>query len=293
MPEDLLSQLEEAAGRAAERVGAATVAIGRAPRGSGVVVAPDRVLTNAHNLRDRTTQVTFEDRAEQGTVLAVDPGSDLAVLEVTTEGVEPLTWAEAAPGVGAAVFAVARGARGTRLSVGFVSATQRAFRGPGGRPIGGGLEHTAPMARGSSGGPLVDTSGSLVGINTHRLGEGFYVAQAVEPGLVERVAGLADGVSPQRAELGIAVAPAEVARRLRRSVGLDERDGVLVRSVREGSPAEGAGLREGDLIVAAGDQSITSIDQLHLALGAHDPASPLTLGILRGAEQLDVRVEFS
>jgi len=293
MPEDLLSQLEEAAGRAAERVGAATVAIGRAPRGSGVVVAPDRVLTNSHNLRDRTTQVTFEDRSDQAAVLAVDAASDLAVLEVSTEGIEPLSWAEAAPGVGAAVFAVARGARGTRLSVGFVAATQRAFRGPGGRPIGGGLEHTAPMARGSSGGPLVDTSGALVGINTHRLGEGFYVAQAVDPQLVERVTGLADGVSPRRAELGIAVAPSEVARRLRRSVGLEEHDGVLVRGVREGSPAAGADLREGDLIVRAGEQEITGIDQLHLALGGHDPSSPLLLGILRGAESLELRVEFS
>ena len=293
MPEDLLSQLEEAAGRAADRVGSATVAIGRAPRGSGVVIAADRVVTNAHNLRDRTTQVTFTDRSDQAAVVAVDAASDLAVLEVPTQGIEPLTWADAAPGVGAAVFAVARGARGTRLSVGFVSGTQRAFRGPGGRPIGGGLEHTAPMARGSSGGPLVDTTGALVGVNTHRLGEGFYVAQAVEPDLVERIAGLAEGVSPRRAELGIAVAPAEVARRLRRSVGLDEHDGVLVRSVREDSPAERAGLREGDLIVRAGDQPITGIDQLHLALGAHDPASPLTLGLLRGADELDVEVAFS
>ena len=293
MPEDLLAQLEAAAGRAAERAGSATVAIGRAPRGSGVVIAADRVLTNSHNLRDLTTQVAFDGRTDQATVLAVDAASDLAVLEGATDGVEPLTWADRAPGVGAAVFAVARGARGTRLSVGFVSGTQRAFRGPGGRPIGGGLEHTAPMARGSSGGPLVDTSGALVGINTHRLGEGFYVAQAVDGALIERVAGLAEGVSPRRAELGIAVAPAEVARRLRRSVGLEERDGVLVRSVRDDSPAAHAGLREGDLIVRAGEQPIASVDQLHLALGAHDPSSPLTIGLLRGAEELDLEVDFS
>lgn len=293
MAEDLLAQLEAAAGRAAERVGPATVAIGRAPRGSGVVIGADRVLTNSHNLRDRTTQVTFDGRSDQATVLAVDAASDLAVLEVATDGIEPLTWADRAPGVGAAVYAVARGARGTRLSVGFVSGTQRSFRGPGGRPIGGGLEHTAPMARGSSGGPLVDSSGALVGINTHRLGEGFYIAQAVDPNLVERVGGLAEGVSPRRAELGISVAPAEVARRLRRSVGLEEQDGVLVRGVRDDSPAARAGLREGDLIVRAGEQQIAGVDELHLALGAHDPASPLTLGLLRGAEPLDVQVDFS
>ena len=115
MPEDLLSQLEEAAGRAAERVGAATVAIGRAPRGSGVVVAPDRVLTNSHNLRDRTTQVTFEDRSDQAAVLAVDAASDLAVLEVSTEGIEPLSWAEAAPAPIDSIKAAAQSATIPRL----------------------------------------------------------------------------------------------------------------------------------------------------------------------------------
>ena len=114
--EDLLSQLEDAAGRAADRVGTATVAIGRSPRGSGLVIGADCVLTNAHNLRDRTTQVTFEERSEQASALAVDASSDLAVLEVATEGIEPLTWAPAAPGVGAAVFALARSSRGTRLT---------------------------------------------------------------------------------------------------------------------------------------------------------------------------------
>lgn len=295
---NVLAELETAATQVAERVGAATVAIGRSPRGSGLVVAPGRVLTNAHNLRDRTTQVTFaEGRAAQSRVLAVDAGSDLAVLEVDTADITPLAWASGVPGIGAAVFALARGVRGVRLSVGFVSGVDRTFRGPGGRPIGGGLEHTAPMGRGSSGGPLVDASGDVVGVNTHRLGEGFYLALAADEALVARVGSLVEGQAPRRATLGISVAPNEVALRLRRSVGLDDRDGVLIRGVEESGPAASAGLRVGDLIVRAGhpDTPMTdtpTIDALHQVLGAHDVATPLVVGIVRGADESSVEVSF-
>jgi S1-C subfamily serine protease len=164
----LLEELETAAADAATTVGAATVAIGRSGRGSGVVVAEGRVLTNAHNLRDRTTQVTFADgRAEQGSLLALDPGADLAVVEVDTGDVEPVRWADQVPGVGAVVLAVSRGHGGPRVTVGFVSGVQRSFRGPG-RRIDGGLEHRRWPC--SSGGLLVDLA-RLVGLNTHRLGE--------------------------------------------------------------------------------------------------------------------------
>ncbi len=289
-----LDEIEAAAGAVAEQVAPATVAIGRSARGTGVVVAEGRVVTNAHNLRDRTTQVTFADgRSAQAAVLALDAASDLVVLEVETGDVAPVTWAGALPGLGAAVFALSRGVRGARLSVGFVSGTDRTFRGPGGRPITGSIEHTAPMGRGSSGGPLVDRSGAVVGLNTHRLGEGFYLAQAADAALVARVQALTEGRAPVRAELGIAVAPAEVARRLRRSVGLEERDGVLVRGVQEGSAADRAGVRSGDLVVRAGGADIARIDDLHEALAAHDPSTELDLGLVRGAEDLTVTVAFS
>lgn len=290
----LLQELSDTAATVAAQLAPSTVAIGRSSRGSGVVVAPGRVLTNAHNLRDRTTQVTFADgRVEQGRVLAADVGADLAVLEVDTGEAPGVTWADEVPGLGAAVFALARSAAGERLTVGFVSGVRRAFRGPRGRRIEGGLEHTAPMARGASGGPLVDAHGRVVGINTHRLGEGFYLAQAAEADLVAKVQALAEGREPTRAELGIAVAPPGVAAKLRRSVGLDERDGVLVRGVAEGSPAAAAELREGDLIVASGERTIEGVDELHAVLAGHDTAHPLELTVVRGADELQLTVTFS
>ena len=208
----VVEELQAAAATVAERVGAATVAIGRDRRGTGIVLADGQVLTNAHNLRDRTTEVTFADgRTAQGEALGADPEGDLVVLAVDTAGAAPIEWATEEAVLGQVVFAAARGRHGLRVSFGLVSGTGRSFRGPRGRRIAGSVEHTAPLARGSSGGPLVDTEGRLLGVNTRRLGEGFYLAMPADAALRERVDQLAAGESPVRRRLGIAVAPPFVA----------------------------------------------------------------------------------
>src|SRR5579884_730537 len=146
-------------------------------RGAGVVVGPNLVVTNAHNLRGAEVTVTFADgRQETGTVAGADVDGDLAVIRVPTGDIEPLEWAGAPAEVGTPVFAVGGSPFGPRITFGLVSAVGQAFRGPAGRLVGGSLEHTAPLSRGSSGGPVVDTAGRLLGINTNRLGDGFYLA---------------------------------------------------------------------------------------------------------------------
>jgi serine protease Do len=140
---------------------------------------------------------------------------------------------------------------------------------------------------GSSGGPVVDLEGRLLGINTNRLGHGFYLAIAADSALAERVNALGRGESPTRRRLGVGLAPSHVARQLRRSVGLPERDGLLVREVEDDSPAAKAGITEGDLIVAVGGTPITSADDLFEAL-AGDGALEIT--IVRGADQQTVTV---
>jgi len=130
------------------------------------------------------------------------------------------------------------GGRGLRATVGFVSSTGRPFRGPRGHRIEGSVEHTAPLPAGSSGGPLLDLDGRLVGLNTHRLGEGFYLALPATAAFQARARALAAGESPRGRRLGVGLAPVPVARRLRRAVGLPDAEGLLVRLVEEGSPAE-------------------------------------------------------
>lgn len=287
--------LAAAARAALAAAGPSVVRIGRAPgRGGGIVVADGHVLTNAHNLRDRTTLVTFADgRAEQAHVVAADPDGDLVVLAVDTAGAPALPWAPSVPEPGEVVFAVGgTGEGGQRITFGMVSGVERSFRGPRGRRITGSLEHTAPLARGSSGSPVVDDHGRLVGLNTARLADGFYLALPADDALRTRVDALVRGESVHRLVLGVGLAPAEVAQQLRASVGLPEQPGLLIRSVEAGSAAERAGARVGDLVVSAAGEPVTTLDDLHLALDRARESRRLAVRVVRGADELDLEVAF-
>jgi serine protease Do len=287
-----LKEIGDSVARLAGEVGPSVVGIGhRRAMGSGVVVAPGKVLTNAHNLRGGEVSVTFDDgRTSSGAPAGVDLDGDLAIVDVDTQGAAPLQWSDnGAAAIGGPVFALANpGGRGLRVTFGLVSGTERSFRGPRGRLIAGSVEHTAPLLPGSSGGPIVDAEGRLLGINTNRLGSGFYLAIPADGALRTKVDELGRGRAPARPRLGVAVAPAEVARGLRRAVGLEEIDGLLVRGVDDDGPAARAGLAEGDLIVEAGGNEIASADDLFDALAA--AGASIELGIVRGTEKRTVSV---
>lgn len=289
-----VQEIQDAVSSVAASVGPTVVGVaGRRSAGSGLVLAPGRVLTNAHNLWGEEVTITFADgRTAQAKTAGADREGDIAVLEVDTSDAPALTWNGAGePTIGTAVFAVANpGGRGLRVTFGLVSGTERSFRGPRGRRIGGSIEHTAPLLPGSSGGPIVDGDGKLVGINTHRLGEGFYLAIPADEDLRRRVDALARGESPKRVRLGIAIAPSFVARRLRRAVGLPEADGLLVRGVEDDSPAAKAGVKQGDLVTKAGGRDIASADDLFAALD--DAREKLDLLVLRGTEEVRLEVSF-
>jgi len=291
----VLEEIQEAVASITERVGPSVVGVVDGwSHGSGIVIGPNRVLTNAHNIRADEMTVAFDDgRNARATVLGVDLDGDLAVLEADTGSAPAMEWAPDSPavGVGRPVFAVSNpGGRGLRVTFGIVSGTSRSFRGPRGRRISGSLEHTAPLLPGSSGGPVVDADGRLLGVNTNRLGEGFYLAIPAGSALRARAESLARGETPSRPRLGVALAPAEVARRMRRAVGLPEQDGLLVRGVEEGSPAAAAGLAEGDLIVAAGGREIHALEDLQNALEA--ASATLELRVVRGVEEHRLEARF-
>lgn len=289
-----LEEMGQAIAGIAETVGPSTVGIGNRWRGgSGVVVKKGKVLTNAHNLHGDEVRVYFADgREADAKVLGVDADGDLAVLGVETDGASALEWGDpGALAIGSPVMALGNPAgRGPRVTFGFVSGVGRSFRGPRGRRVAGAVEHTAPLMPGSSGGPVVDPEGRLLGINTNRLGSGFYLAIAADAALRERITALGRGESPKRRRLGVGLAPAHVARQLRRAVGLEERDGLLVREVEEDSPAAKAGIAEGDLIVAAGGREVSSADDLFEALGSADAEAEIELTLLRGNEERHVKV---
>jgi serine protease Do len=293
----VLEELETSIQETAEQRGPAVVGLGRGwGVGSGVVIAPGRVLTNAHNLRHDEVTVTFADgRHASGRVAGTDPDLDIAVIDVDTAEVEPVEWqpGDSHPAIGRAVLALGNpGGRGLRVTPGFVSSAARSFRGPRGRRIAGAIEHTAPLPRGSSGGPLLDLSGRLLGINAVRVDGGLILAIPADDALRERAESLGRGEAPQRVRLGVAIAPPRVARRLRRAVGLPERDGVLVRGVEDGSAARRAGIERGDLIVAARGLPLERVDVLYEALDAARAEGTLELTVVRGTEERQVSVQF-
>ena len=290
----VLEELQEAAAAAGAAVGPATVRIGRdGGRGLGLVTAPGVVVTNAHNLRGRQVTVTFADgRSATGDVRAVDADGDVAVVAVKTGTAPPVRWSDRVASIGMPVWTVTLAAAGsTRVTAGAVSAVGRPFHGPGGRLIAASVEHTAPLARGSSGGALVDAAGAVVGLNTHRLGDGFYLALPADADLQARIDRLAGGQSPVRRRLGVALAPAPAARRLRAAVGLPERDGLLVRGVEDAGPAAVAGIRTGDLIVEVAGRPIATPDDLFAALESDDDRLPVV--VARGGDEVTVVVDFA
>src|ERR1700761_8077757 len=280
----------------AESAGTSVVGIGqRWGAGSGIVLGEGKVLTNAHNVRGDRVTVTFANgRAAEGNVAGRDIDGDLAVIGVDPSGVPALPWADGAPAeIGTPVFALANpGGRGLRATFGFVSGVERTFRGPRGRRIAGSLEHTAPLLPGSSGGPVVTAAGQLLGINTNRLGEGFYLAIPADEALRGRIDALGRGETATSPPLGVAIAPGHVARRLRRAVGLPDADGLLIREVAEDSPAARAGLASGDLIVAAAGQPTRTPDDLFDALAAVHGGT-LELTVVRGTDERVLQVTFT
>jgi serine protease Do len=285
----------EAVQQVAETAASGVVRIGRGwGRGAGFVLEPGFVVTNAHNIRGEQVTVALADGSiGTGTLAGLDADGDMAVVAVDTGDASPLAWAEEEAVLGQEVVALTHdAAAGVRVTAGRVSARGAAFRSPRGRLVRDAIEHTAPLARGSSGGPVLDADGRLLGVNTHRRGDGFYLAVPATAALRERLAILAGGRSVERPRLGVAIAPAEAAARLREAVGLPEREGLLVRGVEEGGAADRAGLGRGDLLVAADGEPLRTSDDLFGVLDALAPEAVLRLTLVRGTEEQDVEVAF-
>ena len=272
-------------------IGPSVVRLGRgARRGSGFVVAPDRVVILARSLaRERDLEVVVGGGApEPGEVLGADRSAGVSLVRVATRDARPLEWGDPTPAPGDVVYALGDPGTGLRVTEGRVSAAPVQLRGGGGRLLTG-IEHTAPLPRGCGGGPLVDADGAIVGLNSLRTDPGFLFATGaatVRPAVERMLAGV-----PEPERLGVAVAPAGVARRLRRAVGLPERDGLLVREVMSGSVAEHAGIAVGDLIVRLGGDEVSSPDVLFAALERVDGSVPVV--VVRGADELELEAAFA
>ncbi len=264
--------------------------------GSGVVITPDGyILTNDHVVHG-AAQLTAT--LQDGTSLAAalvgtDPATDLAVIRVTASGLPHAALGDSALlRVGQLVIAIGNpfGFQST-VSTGVVSALGRALRSQEGRLIENIIQHTAPLNPGNSGGPLVDSRGRVVGINTAIIvmaqGIGFAIPANTAQWVVSQL--LVHG-RVRRGYLGLAARPRPLDRRLVRFHHLAKELAVEAISVDPRGPAGEAGLKEGDLIVGIQDQEVTSVDDIHRFLAEWPVGRPVALAILRGRERLTLTV---
>ena len=274
-------------------------------QGSGVIIDRDGlVLTNAHvvDQADRV-QVTLADgRQLDGTVAGVDPVTDLAVVRLPgTQGLQaaPLGDSEdLLPGDWAIALGNPYGLDST-VTLGIVSSLHRNISTLGFTDKRLELIQTdAAINPGNSGGPLINAAGEVIGLNTLvRAGPGAGLGFAIPINLARGVARqLASGATVVHPYLGLQLVPL-TARRAREHnqdpnalLPLPERDGALVQQVLDHSPAASAGLRRGDLVVAAGDRSVHTPADLLSIVEASRIGEPLPLQVIRGSETLDLAI---
>jgi len=264
--------------------------------GSGVVVAPDGyILTNSHVIAGATSvEVRFmDDRAYTAALVGADPATDIAAVRIDTAdlpyavlgGSETLRTGQLVVAIGNPL------GFDSTVSTGVVSSHGRVLRSQEGRLVENIIQHTAPLNPGSSGGPLVNARGHVVGINTAIIvqaqGIGFAIPADTASWVLSQL--LAHG-RVKRGYLGIVGGSRPLNERFRRMTGLSVARAIEVMSVDRGGPAAQAGIREGDLIVGIGDAPVESVDDLHRFLTSWPLGKPVTVTLLRRGERATVEI---
>jgi S1-C subfamily serine protease len=256
--------------------------------GSGVVIAPDGyILTNDHVIQNTSNpEVRLTDGTSlSATMIGKDPATDLAVIRANASYLPSSTLGSSDRlRVGQLTIAVGNpfGFQST-VSTGVISALGRALRSTQGRLIENIIQHTAPLNPGNSGGPLVDSAGKVVGINTAIIamaqGIGFAIPANTARWVVSQI--LTHG-RVRRGFLGIAGRQRPLDRRIVRFHGLNKNFAVEVLSVESAGPAGIAGMRSGDLIVTINGASVQSVDDLHRFLSEWPIGQSVEIDIVRG-----------
>ena len=264
--------------------------------GSGFVFTPDGfILTNSHVAHGATkTDVAFPDgRRLRAELVGDDPDTDLAVLRVdaAAQSVAPLG-DSAALRVGQLVIAIGNplGFQST-VTAGVVSALGRSFRSVSGRLIDNVIQTDAALNPGNSGGPLLDSRGQVIGVNTAVILPAQGICFAVAVNTVKLVIGqlIAFG-HVRRARIGVGGQNVSLPRLAVRAHRLIQPSGVLVTTVENGSPAARAGVQPGDIIVAFGAQPVHGIDDLHRLLTGDRIGAAATIAVVRTADRLELSI---
>ncbi|HEV3005061.1 MAG TPA: trypsin-like peptidase domain-containing protein [Pirellulales bacterium] len=289
--------------RVVDTIGPAVVAVARRRGqesggvGSGVLIGPKgHALTNSHVVggQRRVAVTTHDGDVLEAEVVGDDPATDLALLRVAANDLPAAPLGESAGlRVGQLVVAMGNpfGFQST-VSTGVVSAQGRSMRSQQGRLIENVVQHTAPLNPGNSGGPLVDSLGRVVGINTAIIVMAQGLGFAVPADTARWVVGeLLAHQRVRRPALGISVALRPIGRELARRLDLLVDMAVEVVAVEPGGAADRAGLQPGDLVVEINDRIVGNVDDMHRLLSRVVPGEAISLAVVRGSRRFDVAVK--
>jgi S1-C subfamily serine protease len=314
MAEDLLDAYSRAVVTVAEKVGPSVVSIkttqevkARTPRGvvpfdmsgggSGVVITPDGyILTNSHVVNNtKGLEVSLSDRRSlSAQLIGQDADTDLAVIRIPASGLPTAELGDSEKlKVGQLVIAIGNpfGFQAT-VTAGVVSATGRTMRSQTGRLIENIVQTDAALNPGNSGGPLVDSRGRVVGINTAIIQYAQGICFAIPVNTARWVAGLLikDG-RIRRAYLGIMGQNSPINKFEQRRHEINSESGVEVHQVIKESPAERAGIRMGDLIVSINENTLQNVDDIHRYLAKVEVGTTLRITVLREGKKLELRAQ--
>lgn len=266
---------------------------GREGGGSGFVFTPDGfILTNSHVVHsaEKIKVSTLDSGEYNADVVGEDPDTDLALLRIDAPGLHAVKLGDSRKiRVGQLVVAIGN-PYGFQYSVtaGVVSALGRSLRSQSGRLIDDVIQTDAALNPGNSGGPLVNAAGEVIGVNTATILPAQGLCFAISIGTAEFIASklIRDGVV-RRSYIGVQAQTASLNRTIARRYDLARPTGALVLGTEPASPAQKAGLQEGDLIVALEGEAVEGVDVLHRLLNEDRIGKTTRLTILRGSKRLE------
>jgi len=264
--------------------------------GSGFVFTPDGfILTNSHVVSsvERIHAVLNDGNRFDASLVGDDPDTDLAVIRINAPVLQAVRFGSSNDlKVGQLAIAIGNpyGFQ-TTVTAGVVSALGRSLRAKSGRLIDDVIQTDAALNPGNSGGPLVDSAGRVIGVNTATImpAQGLCFAIAIDTAKFVASRLMRDG-RIRRSYIGVAGQNVPMLRRVAHHYGLPNKNGILVISMDEGSPAKNAGLQEGDVIYKFAGQTVEGIDELHRQLSEERVGVEETIQVIRRTQDLEFRI---
>ncbi len=264
--------------------------------GSGFILTPDGfVITNSHVVHgaSKLTVTLADGRKSSATLIGDDPDTDIGVIRIAADGLLPAALGDSDDLlVGQLVVAIGSpyGFQRT-VTAGVVSAVGRSLRAYSGRLMDNIIQTDAALNPGNSGGPLVNSRGEVVGVNTATILPAQGLCFAIAINTVKFVVNLLmrDG-HVRRGYIGVGGQNVPLLRRVVRFHSLEVESGILIVSVEQNSPADRAGLKEGDVVVGFDDKPVASIDDLHRHLTLVPIEVKTTVSIIRGVEKMKIAI---